>query len=79
VLVIKLKSEASINDTIRETVFVGVEGQTLQNAGSLLLRMGEWQMFGALMLIGAEQVRAHRAIQGLGPDVVVKVDDWGTT
>ena len=74
-LVLKLRSER-VGDRVRDTLFVGQEGFTLQNAGEVTLSVGEWQMFGALVLMGAEQVRAHRARQGLPPDVEVVFEGW---
>jgi hypothetical protein len=75
-LVIKVRSEKLPGERIRDTIFIGEKGQTLQNAGSIILRVGEWQMFGALLLMGAEQVRRHRSPQGVEPDVEVVTEGW---
>jgi hypothetical protein len=39
---------------IHTTIFSGEEGHTLANTGTLVQRMGEWQLFGAFLKLGAE-------------------------
>ena len=39
---------------IRVTVFSGNEGETLANCGELTFRIGEYQLFGALLSLGYE-------------------------
>jgi len=43
-------------DTIVATVFVGELGTTLQNAGSLRLHIGEYQIIGAALLLGVKRL-----------------------
>ena len=51
--VIKIRSTKKDNH-IHLTVFMGKEGQTMVNCGTLIFEIGEWQLFGALLHIGAE-------------------------
>jgi len=51
-MVIKLRAE-KLGEHIHETVFMGVDRDHLQNAGKIVMNIGEWQMFGALLLMGA--------------------------
>ena len=75
-MVIKLRSEKR-GEHIHETVFMGVDRDHLQNAGVIVMRIGEWQMFGALLLMGAEQVKKTRQSQGVDYlDVEVLQDGW---
>ena len=46
-------------DKISTTFFFGEEGQTLQNAGTLILTIGEWQIFGATLLCGQDIVNQN--------------------
>lgn len=43
---------------IHTTVFSGIEGQTLANTGTLVQSIGEWQLFGALLGLGAKNSQA---------------------
>lgn len=53
---LKLRLEAQPNTgNVEVTVFCGQEGFTLQNAGRLILSVGEWQLFGAALSLGANQ------------------------
>ena len=52
--VFKLYSEL-VGKHIRTTVFSGEKGYTLANCGTLTMDVGEWQVFGALLLIGSER------------------------
>ena len=75
-MVIKLRAEPPRGDSIRATIFIGVDQYHLQHAGTLTLHDDEWTMFGALLVMGAEQVKKHRARQGLQPDVIVMTSGW---
>lgn len=57
-MVVKMKSMQEGN-RVRETFFIGEEGFTLQNAGSLLLEIGEWQLLGAALLCSQEIVNKN--------------------
>ncbi len=59
-----LKMRSSKSDShVYADVFVGEEGQTLAHAGSLCLRTGEWQLFGAALKLGAEQTQGHLTVE----------------
>jgi len=72
----KLQSRPLFNERkVEETVFIGIDDHGLQYAGELILSVGEWQMFGALMKMGAERANMnyHRVeIITEGDDAVVE-------
>ncbi len=54
--IFKFRSEKKVNH-IHDTVFMGYEGRTLQNAGTIIFSdTGEWQWFGAMVLLGADKM-----------------------
>jgi len=56
---IKLRTwREEFGNGIKLTVFAGLEGQILQNAGSLHLTIGEWQLLGATIHHGHETMGA---------------------
>ena len=57
--IFKMRLNRVSEDTIEVVCFFGEEGQTLQNAGTLRLRVGEYQVFGAALLIGQEKMVNH--------------------
>ena len=57
--VFKLRSELK-GEHIYTTIFSGNEGQTLVNIGTLCQRLGEWQLFGALLACGSDLNDATR-------------------
>ena len=57
-LIMKLKL-AKEGSSIRATIFFGEEGFTFQNSGSLVMRMGEYQLLGACLLAGEKQMTQH--------------------
>ncbi len=61
-MIVKLVSRQTAGGRIEETVFVGEEGQTMQNAGTLLLDVGEWQAFGAALSLGARQMHGRLTV-----------------
>ena len=58
-LVLKWRLKRTSQDNIRVTVFYGVEGQTMQNAGTLNLRIGEYQITAAALGMGTEKTKGH--------------------
>jgi len=58
-LVLKWRLLRLSPDHIRVTVFYGEEGMTMQNAGELTLRIGEYQITAAALGIGAEKTKGH--------------------
>ena len=49
---IKMSLRRRDDESIDCTVFAGNEGQTLQNCGTLVLRIGEWQLLGVALGLG---------------------------
>ena len=39
---------------VHTTLFAGKEGQTLANTGTLVMNIGEFQLFGAMLSLGAD-------------------------
>jgi hypothetical protein len=75
-MVIKLRSK-NIGDYIHETVFMGVDKDHLQNSGVIVMHVGEWQIFGSLLLMGADRMKAIRQYQGVDyVDVEILQDGW---
>lgn len=70
VLVFKLRSKR-IGPHVHTTVFSGVEGQTLANTGTLVQTVGEWQVFGALLVMGARRMYPRVKIIFEGDEEVV--------
>lgn len=66
-LVIKLRAKRLHGDIVEDTIFVGEKGHTLQNVGNLTFHLGEWQLFGAALMMGAKQT---------GGDLEVIPDGW---
>lgn len=50
----KMKLQRTAGGDIRATVFLGPKGQTLQNAGRLILQIGECQLVTAALMMGAK-------------------------
>ena len=72
--VFKLRSRLE-GEHIKETIFVGNEGETLANIGTLAMHTGEWQLFGALLKLGSEATYATRrdtVVVLEGDDEVIK-------
>ena len=57
--VIKFRLQRESEDTIEARVFLGQEGHTMQLAGVIRFRVGEWQIVGAALGMGAEQTRGR--------------------
>lgn len=58
---IKIVSEAK-GTHVHERVFVGVDEHHLALAGTLVFRIGEAQLFGTALLLGAEQMHGHLTV-----------------
>jgi hypothetical protein len=54
-MVIKIKSERG-GDHVHQKVFMGPDKDHLACCGDLCMRIGEWQVFGAAVLLGAERM-----------------------
>ena len=74
-MVIKLRDDKRVGDTVRTSFFLGEDIEHLHLAGSLLFHIGEWQEFGACLLLGASQMCGHVTV--LHPDSLWVVEgDW---
>jgi len=60
---------------IKVTVFYGEEGETMQNAGELILRVGEYQITAAALSLGAEKTKGHLKFLVEGEGAALKCDD----
>lgn len=52
---LKVRVRRTPDGNIRATFFLGADGQTLQNAGSLIMRIGEYQIIFAALGTGLKQ------------------------
>lgn len=69
-MILKLRAEKR-GKHIHETFFVAKEeNRTFQNIGTLIMEMGEWQMVGVALLLGADKMNKHLKIieEGWSPE-----------
>ena len=69
-MIIKLRSERR-GAHVHELVFVGPDADHLALAGVLVFDVGQWQLFGAALKLGALQTHGHLWIVFEGDDEVV--------
>ncbi len=72
-MLLRLKAER-LGDHIHGRVFVGADCDHLALAGKLTFRIGEWQLFGAALLLGAKQMQGYLTIEcpddaGIVPEI----------
>lgn len=72
-MVIKLRSIRR-GEHVHEGVFVGPDRDHLAFAGTLILRIGEWQLFEAALSLGAARTQGHLTVILEGSDAVVTQD-----
>ena len=65
-MIIKLRSE-KLGEHIHDTIFMGEQEGSLASVGKLVMRIGEWQIFGATLLLGAKST---------GGQLIVKLEGW---
>lgn len=53
-------------DHVHERVCVGDDFEHLALAGTLVLRIGEWQELGAALRLGAEQMKGRLSVEFVG-------------
>lgn len=70
-MIIKLRSELRGNH-VHERVFVGPDADHLALAGKLVFHVGEWQSFGAVLLLGADQTRERINVITEGDEEVIR-------
>jgi len=61
-MIIKLRDERQGNH-IHTRVFMGEDEDHFKLTGRLVMDVGEWQLFGAALLLGAEQTKGHLIVQ----------------
>ena len=61
-MIIKLRDE-KIGELIHTRVFAGKDPDHLKLLGKLIMDIGEWQLLGAALLMGAAQTKGHLVIQ----------------
>ncbi len=69
-MIIKMRS-MRLGEHVHEQVFVGPDEEHLALAGTLILRMGEWQSLGAALLLGAERMHGRLRVICEGDEAVV--------
>jgi hypothetical protein len=57
----KLKSKRK-GDHIHATIFIGEDADHLANAGKLIFRVGEWQLFGAALKLGSRELVGENSL-----------------
>ena len=72
-MVIKLRAKR-YGKRIEERIFMGSDENHLALTGTLMLRVGEWQVFGAALLLGASQMKGHLTV--LTPDSETVVQEF---
>ena len=65
---IKLKKRVA-GAHVEVQVFMGVDENHYQYVGVLTMDVGQWQLFGAAMLLGADATRGHLVVETEGPSV----------
>jgi len=63
--ILKLRHERR-GDHIHTTFFCGPRGQTLRNLGTLIMDIGEYQIIGAALLLGVDQLDGRLLIESEG-------------
>jgi hypothetical protein len=57
-MIVKMVSDKR-GDHIHTIFFMGMEGGTMANCGTLVQDIGEWQILGAAILLGAERTKGR--------------------
>ena len=71
-MIIRLRDERR-GERVYMRVFIGEDEDHLELCGALYLNIGEWQLFGAALLLGAQQTKGHLEVQH--PDDLKIVED----
>ena len=61
-MIIRLRDER-LGEHIHTRVLIGEDEDHLARSGRLVFRIGEWQLFGAALLLGASQTKGHLTVQ----------------
>lgn len=71
-MIFKLMSERISGDLVKEQILVGEDENCLRIAGELILHVGEWQEFGATLLLGATKTNGRAKVITEGDKEVVR-------
>jgi len=74
-MILRLRDKLE-GERIRSTFYVGEPQGTLQNCGELLLYVGEWQLIGAALLLGAKGTQGRLVVEM--PDDRQIIEELGT-
>ena len=70
-VIIRLRSER-LGDHVHERVFAGVDQDHLKLLGTLVMDVGEWQTFGAALMLGAERMHGQLVVESPDGQKVVE-------
>ena len=73
---LKIKSEL-LGAHVHERLFVGPDKEHLALAGTLVFDIGEWQLFGAALLLGAQQTQGNLIVECEGDKEVARASIGG--
>jgi hypothetical protein len=73
-MIIKLRDERR-GPHIHTRVFIGEDEDHLKLTGTLIMDVGEWQLFGAALLMGAQQTKGNLIVQHPDDQKIVEVQD----
>ena len=71
-MIFKLRSERIGGDLVKEQILVGDDENCLRITGELLLHVGQWQEFGATLLLGATKTNGRVKVIVEGDKEVVR-------
>ena len=71
-MILKMRHE-KMGKHIHTTFFSGEENCTLANLGTLVMDVGEYQLIGAALLLGAERTNGHLKVLSDGWSPAAKV------
>ena len=61
-MLIRLRSKRK-GDHVHERVFAGTDADHLKLLGTLVMDVGEWQVFGAALMLGARQMHGQLTVE----------------
>jgi len=57
--IMKLRIDKKIGNNLSIVIFSGLKNQTLQNTGTIILSVSEYQKFAIALKLGSQQMSAH--------------------
>ncbi len=64
-MILKMVSDKR-GEHVHTTFFMGMENRTPANLGTLVMHIGEWQILGAAILLGAEKTKGQLTVESSG-------------